>query len=69
MRSTRTIGTTVLREDEYIRLEAEGCDLLKQRDIALDADPRSEMYRQYVARMRAHLAALAVYLDLPRPAM
>ena len=56
--------TATLYDDGYSKLTAEGAALLKERDIALAADPRSETYRQYVARMQAHIAALAVYLNI-----
>ena len=68
MPSMPTTRATTPSGDEYARLEAESHDLAHQRDIALAADPRSEMYRHYVARMQAHIAALAVYLDVARPA-
>jgi hypothetical protein len=64
LRPTRNPGAT-LQDDGYARLEAEGNELLAQRDIVLEADPRSETYREYVARMRAHIAALADYLNIP----
>jgi hypothetical protein len=63
---TRNFDATV-RDDAYARLQAEGQALLAQRDTALEADPRSATYRQYVARMRAHIAALARYLETPPP--
>lgn len=68
MPSMPEIRTTTPSGAEYARLEAESHELAQQRDIALAADPRSEMYRHYVGRMQAHIAALAVYLGVARPA-
>jgi hypothetical protein len=66
IRHTRNFDATP-HDDVYARLQAEGKELLEQRDAALGADPRSETYRQYVARMRAHIEALALYLEIPPP--
>ncbi len=66
MRSVLNLGTTPRVNDTYDRLEAESHRLAGLRDVALAADPRSDVYQQYVVRMQAHIAALALYLDVPR---
>ena len=66
LRLTRNVQT-IIPDDVYTRLEAEGSELLRVRDTALASDPRSETYRQYVARMQSYIAALAAYLNISRP--
>ena len=65
LRSARNVRMT-RHDDTYPKLIAEGAQLRQQRDSALAAHPQSETYRQYVARMQAHIAALAGYLNISR---
>ena len=60
-------ATATHQSEEYARLTAEGEELVRQRG-ALEHDPDSEVYQQYVARLHAHLTALAAYMDTLPPA-
>ena len=55
------------RDEVYARLMAEGEELMRRQAAALEADTSSDVYREYVARLHAHIAALAEYLGLDPP--